>query len=141
MRSLLWIMVPAIAIGVLLALFGERLGFGINPLGVLAGSSAVGLLLWVVWHGIATQRVEWPTQGVEVSRRITADWATETLIANAMRGSQRSLKELSRALAEAAGPRDDVSDALRTFIDAGRGPGPVPTINRRTLHAFLKEIA
>lgn len=141
MKSLLWIMLPALGIGTLLALFGDRLGFGVNPLGVWSGSMAVGLLLWVIWHATATRRVDWPGPTVESSRRITADWATETLIANALRGSDRSLKELSRALGEAGGEREDISDALRQFIDAGRGSGTVPAINRRTLHAFLKEIA
>ncbi len=141
MRSLVWIMLPAVGIATLLVVFAERLGFGVNPPGMLAGGAAVGLALWVVWHATTAHRVEWPEQSADSGRRITAEWATETLMANALRGSDRSLKELSRALDEAAGHREDISPTLREFIDAGRQSGPIPAISRRDLHAFLKEIA
>lgn len=133
-------MLPALVVGTLLVVFGDRLGFGVNPPGLLAGSVAVATLVWVVWHGTTTRAVAWPGRSVDAGRRISADWATETLMANALRGSERSLRELSRMLDEAAGRRDDLSPGLRRFIDAGRAGHPMPAITRRHLHDFLKEI-
>lgn len=141
MRGLLTIMLPAAAVGLLVALFGARAGFVVNPVGVVAAALAVGLVIWILWDGVPTRQVAWPDEPVETARRSVSEWGLETLVANALRGSQHSLRELSSQLDQIAGPDRALSPELSAFIAASREGRAVPRINRRDLHTFLKEIA
>lgn len=141
MRSFLTILLPAAALGLAMAFLGPFVGFQVNRIGVIAGALAVGLALWIVWHALPADPVEWPDDKVEPQRLTLSEWALESLLTNALRGQDRSLRELARQLGELTHGRDDLSPALANFITAARD-GHTPTrIDRRDLHAFLKEIS
>lgn len=141
MKSFLTIMIPAALIGAVIAAFAPSVGFEVNRIGLIAGFLAAGLLIWIVWHGVPAASVEWPGNQVEPARRSVSEWALETLLTNALRGSERSLRELSRLFGDLIEGRGDVSPALAEFVTAGREGRRVPRLNRRELHNFLKEIA
>lgn len=140
MKSFLSIMGSAAALGILVAIFGPYLGFHVNQIGVIAGGLAVGLVVWIVWHAVPAESVSWPGESAEPARRSVSEWALETLLADALRGSERSLRELARRLADLTEGRDDLSPALSEFTKAARDGHAPPRINRRDLHHFLKEI-
>lgn len=141
MRSFLTILLPAAALGLAVAFLGPLVGFQVNRIGVIAGAVAVGLALWIVWHALPAYPVEWPDERVEPQRRNLSEWALESLLTNALRGQERSLRELARQFGELTHGRDDLSPALSSFITTARDGQTPPRIDRRDLHAFLKEIS
>lgn len=140
MKSLVVIVGSMLLLGLAAVLGGPHVGLNVHPVGLLASAAAVGLLVWCLWHPFSVRPVTWPTVPRKASRAGAADWALETLLTNALRGSSRSVKDLARRLAEVTEDRTDLSPQLNHFITQAQA-GRTPSLTRSELRNHLKEIA